>query len=42
MTKDEALAMFGSMPDFPIPEGQVDHDWHDRRRCSDRLHVPTR
>lgn len=29
MTKYEALATFGSMPDFAIPEGQVDHDWHD-------------
>jgi len=30
MSKEEALAMFGSMPDFQVPEGgRFDHDWHD-------------
>lgn len=31
MTKEEALAMCGSMPDFEIPEDRpgLEHDWHD-------------
>lgn len=27
MTKVEALAMFGSMPDFDVPPARFDHDW---------------
>jgi Arc/MetJ family transcription regulator len=29
MSKEEALAMSGSMPDFSVPEDHVNHDWHD-------------
>lgn len=29
MTKEEALAMCGSMPDFEVPEGQFTHFLHD-------------
>lgn len=34
MTKEEALAMMGSMPDFEVPEDPSDfqHDWHDDPR----------
>jgi Arc/MetJ family transcription regulator len=31
MSKEEALAMFGSMPDFEVPQSSFDHDWHDDR-----------
>jgi Arc/MetJ family transcription regulator len=29
MSKEEALTMFGSMPDFEVPQDRIDHDWHD-------------
>ena len=31
MSKEEALAVCGSMPDFEVPEGSIalDHDGHD-------------
>lgn len=31
MSKEEALAMCGSMPEFEVPEDgiDIDHDWHD-------------
>ena len=31
MSKEEALAVCGSMPDFEVPEDGIafDHDWHD-------------
>ena len=30
MTKEEAMAMFGSMPDFAVPADEpFAHDWHD-------------
>lgn len=34
MTKEEALARMGSMPDFEVPEDPSDfqHDWHDDPR----------
>ena len=32
MTKEEALAMCGSMPDFEVPQDKpFAHDWHDDR-----------
>jgi Arc/MetJ family transcription regulator len=31
MSKEDALAMFGSMPDFEVPQSSFDHDWHDDR-----------
>jgi Arc/MetJ family transcription regulator len=27
MTREEALAMCGSIPDFEVPEDDFDHDW---------------
>lgn len=38
MTREEMLAMCGSMPDFELPEDPTDyaptlqHDWHDNPR----------
>lgn len=29
MTKEEAMAMFGSMPDFEVPEDRFTHFLHD-------------
>lgn len=31
MSKEDALATFGSMPDFEVPQSSFDHDWHDDR-----------